>query len=944
MKKIIFIIVLLFSIIRAQTNPFSGGANYNIIQNNVLKNTNQQEDDIKIKLFLEKVENSNRTFTRKELIFISEKYGINYEKLYKAYLNKELEKRRMTYNDLERMAKGYGLSEEEFIDKYLLTNEGQSFDIQNFNIDKLSQYDINKKDKKFDLTDTTKKTKIKTLKDTIEKKEKEKLDYFGYNIFKDKSLDYEPAQVGAIDPGYLIGPGDVLRFYIWGDVEYQGEFTVDNQGNIFIPNAGQVFVSGIQYGELQTKLTNYLSRYFSGLKANPPTTFLDVSLAKLRPIRIFVMGEVEKPGAYNISSFGTVFNALYAVGGPLYTGSLREIRVIRNKKVIANIDLYDYLVKGQLVGDVRLQNNDIVFVPTRNKTVAIKGEINRPAIYELKKEENLKKLLEFAGGLKATAFLSRVQINRIIPFDQRTDDAINRQIQDVDLRKILTSKNQDFTLYDSDTLIIFPVLDKITNYIIIEGAVYRPGTYEYYKGMRITDLIKKASGVLPETYFTKADIIRTKDDDTKEFLSINLASAMDGNKNDNIELKPKDEIKIYSVYDLVDKKYVFVEGYVKNAVKLPYADSLTLYDLVFRAGGLQDPLFRAKAYLKRGDIIRINPDGITTSVIPFNLEELLNNRSINIQIKPEDRIIIYKGDVDKILEKWVEITGEVKNPGRYKLDANMTIADVILRAGGFTEAAARDKAIVNRFKISGYPEPKLSEKIEINVPLLLDKNLNVDTLLNKFKLEHRDHIKIQINPNYKEPRFVKVYGEVKYPGVYYLPELNYTLKNLIQDAGGPTQEAFLYGSQFYRGDKRVSVDLEELINRNKNEQDIILKQGDSLYIPRRPGVVMVTGEVNNPCLLKFIEGETVIDYIEKAGGLTENANYAILYKSNGESRRVNFGFWSADPIVPEGSVITVTKLPPPEPQEKVDIAAAIKDVLAILSSAVTIIVLAKSVK
>jgi len=929
----ISVLVVIANIALGQTftnNNFVVGANNNKMASS--------EDDYKIKMFLERATLSNKTFTRKELQKIAMEYNIDYDKLYKAYLDKELEKRRMTREDAERMANGYGLTFDEFVDKYLLVADGKPFDAKQFEVAiKKQQHKADKQTTKIVDTSTTK-DKIITEKTT------DVLEHFGYKIFKDKTLDFEPAQVGAIDPGYIIGPGDVLRFYMWGDAEYQGEFTVDNQGNIFIPNAGQVFVSGIQYSDLQKKLTNYLSKFFSGLKSDPPTTFIDVSIAKLKPIRIFIMGDVEKPGAYNISSFGTVFNALYAVGGPLTTGSLRDIRVIRNKKVVATVDLYDYLLKGQLVGDVRLQNNDIVFVPTKAKTIAIKGEVNRPAIYELKKEENMRKLIEFAGGLKATAYTNRVQVDRIIPFEQRTDAAINRKIQDVDLNPIITQKVADFQLFDGDTITIYPVLNKITNFVAIEGSVYRPGIYEYKKGMRLVDVIKKASGVLPETYFSKADIIRTKDDDTKEFISVNLANALDGVKEDNIELKPKDEIKIYSTYDLVDKKYVYIEGYVKNALKLPYADSLSLYDLVFRAGGLQDPLFRAKAYLQRGDIIRVNPDGITTSVIPFNLEELLNKKTVNIQLKPEDKIIIYKADVDKIIDKWVVISGEVKNPGTYKLDANMTISDLILRAGGFTEKAQRDKAVIARYKINGYPEPQLAEVFEINLPITLDRNGNLDTTNNKFKLQHKDHITIKYNSNYREPRYVKIYGEVKSPGVYALPYLNYKLSELITEAEGPTQEAFLFGAQYYRMGEKLSIDLEKLVKNKNEDYDIILKEGDSIYIPRRPGVVLVTGEVNNPGLLKFTEGDDVMDYIDRAGGLTDNANYAILYKANGESRRVNFGFLRANPRVPEGSIITVTKIPPPEPKEDVDLAAAIKDVLAILSSAVTIIVLAKSIK
>ncbi|HMN26422.1 MAG TPA: SLBB domain-containing protein, partial [Ignavibacteriaceae bacterium] len=273
------------------------------------------------------------------------------------------------------------------------------------------------------------------------------LEYFGYNLFKNIPSSFEPSEIGPIDPGYLIGPGDNLRLSIWGAAELQYQLTVDAQGNIFIPTAGQIFVSGISYELLQNKLTAYLSKFYEGLTSEPPTIFLDVSLSKLKPIKIFVTGEVAQPGGYNISSFATVFNALYSVGGPLTSGSLREIRIIRNNKVLTSVDIYDYILKGQLIGDVRLQNNDMIFIPPRKKSVSITGEIFRPAIYELKEGENLQKMIEFAGGLNATAYTGRVQINRIIPFDKRQNTQIDREYIDADISSVI-NKSADIPLYD----------------------------------------------------------------------------------------------------------------------------------------------------------------------------------------------------------------------------------------------------------------------------------------------------------------------------------------------------------------------------------------------------------------------------------------------------------------------------------------------------------------
>ncbi|MBU1421780.1 MAG: SLBB domain-containing protein, partial [Bacteroidetes bacterium] len=605
----------------------------------------------------------------------------------------ELKKRNMTEEDARKLAKQYGMDYDSFIKTYIMGG------------------------KAIEPPTTTGATTVQTTVVTEEKpkeiettppppptpKTEGGMEYFGYKIFESIPTAFEPTAVGPIDPGYLIGPGDVLRLYVWGSVELQHQLEVDAQGTIFIPTAGQYFVSGVAYKDLQVKMTRYLSKFYEGLASEPPTIFLDISIAKLKPIKIFVLGEVPRPGGYNISSFATVFNALYGVGGPLTSGSLREIRVIRNNKVLTTVDLYDYLLKGQLIGDVRLQNNDMIFIPPRGKTVTIKGEILRPAIYELKPGENLKKLIDYSGRLKTTAYLGRAQVERILPFEQRKKFELERQFLDLDLSKIIGIKDEEFQLYDNDVVTIFPVLDRVENFVKVEGAVYRPGTYELSKVQNIKELISEAYGVLPEVYYGKADIIRTRPDETFEFISFNLGLALQGDPLNNINLKPRDQVKIYSIYDLVDRKSVSISGYVKSPVTLPYADSLTLFDMVFRAGGLQDPIFRGRAFMMRGDLIRVNPDGLTTRIIPFDLEKLLNDQSFNMQLNPGDKIYIYTAEVEKVLDKYVTVEGDVRSPGQLVLSSNMTVMDAILQAGGFTQSSLRTEVYVNRLRPGGYP-------------------------------------------------------------------------------------------------------------------------------------------------------------------------------------------------------------------------------------------------
>ena len=863
-------------------------------------------------------------------------------------IQKALQSRNLTEDDARRLAKQYGLDYDQFLKLYILGEReilGTQPNIKTFFPDTTSEESALTNEEEL-LSDVV----SQKTKPAQEEYDASREDYFGYKLFEDIPAAFEPAAVGPIDPGYLIGPGDVLRLYLWGAVELQYELNVDNQGTIFIPTAGQMFVSGIPYSDLKNKMTLYLSKFYEGLTTDPPTVFLDISLTKLKPIKIFVMGEVAKPGGYSVSSYATVFNALYSVGGPLTSGSLREIRVIRNNKVITKVDLYDYLLKGQLIGDVRLQNNDMVFVQPRGKTVSINGEVLRSAIYELRENENLRKLIEFAGGIKSTAYTGRIQISRVKPFDQRKKFEYEKEILDVDLSEILRNPLADFALFDGDSITVYPISKKLINYVVIQGAVLRPGTYQYSQGKRISDLVNEAEGVLPEAYLGKADIFRTRPDETYQYVSIDLAKALDGDPINNIQLQPRDSVKIYSIYDLVEKREVSVLGYVKNPVTLPYADSLTLYDMVFRAGGLQDPIFRGKAFILRGDIIRINPDGLTTRIIPFNLEQLLRERTVNINLEPGDKIIIYKADVEKVLDKYVRIEGEVRKPGKFPLSTNMTPMDLILQAGGFTEKSLRSEVYVNRVRPSGYEGEQISESFVIPLAptfekLVVNDYSEIDTVglnSNKFILQHKDIVVVRKNPNYEDQRLVYLSGEVNKPGTYVLENKNESLYDLIHKAGGPTSEAFLFGTQYEREGRKLVVDLEALYYDNDMDENVFLKNGDRIFIPQKPNTVIVDGEVNNPGLYRFIEGLSVKDYIENAGGVTDSANYVIYRKANGESRRVNFGLFTSNPEVYDGSVLIVTKEPPPPPREtSFDLGKTVIDIFALLASAATVWVLSK---
>jgi protein involved in polysaccharide export with SLBB domain len=677
------------------------------------------------------------------------------------------------------------------------------------------------------------------------------LDYFGYNLFKKIPSAFEPNEVGPVDPGYLVAPGDALMLSVWGQTEFQYELEIDKEGRVFIPNAGQVFVSGTPLNRLQEKLKNQLSKYYSGLTADPPTVFLDVTIAKLRPLRIFVMGELLQPGGYTISSYATVFNALYAVGGPGVKGSLRTVKVLRDNKVIANVDLYDYLLRGNQTSDVRLQNNDVVFIPPRGKTVSIRGEVLRPAFYELKDNEDLSTLIQFAGGLLPTAYIDKAQIDRIVPFDERKGGTIDHIVVDISLKNIIKKSGSKIALYDADDVEVLPILEEKKNYVTIDGPVWRPGRYELFKAPTLKALISVAEGLHPSIY------------------------------------------------------------------------------------------------LPVGHIVRENADLISTRIIPFNLGSIVNGTADDIRLEPRDSVFIYSKEVIEIKDKYVNLFGEVKKPGRYILHDNMTLADLILAAGGYTQEASILQAEVSRVRQEGMKGDTASIILHPPLPREFSKIAGQrfsdsvrEISTTDFLLEHRDEITVFPNPEYKEQQNITVEGDITYPGTYAVSRKGERLSEILTRAGGPTKTSYFGGAEFIRNGKRFLVDFDEAYYKKNEQHDVLMIGGDKITIPTSPHTVFVNGEVNNPGMLSFVAGNSVSDYIDRAGGLTDSSNYAILIQPTGETKRVNFGFLRNDPEVPEGSTITVAKVPPPPPEGKgFDLSGTIKDTFAVLSSAATIIFL-----
>ncbi|KMQ51291.1 Capsule polysaccharide export protein [Chitinispirillum alkaliphilum] len=671
------------------------------------------------------------------------------------------------------------------------------------------------------------------------------LEHFGYNLFTKTPEAFKPSPVGPVDPGYTVGPGDALRLSVWGQTEFQSELTVSPEGKIFIPVAGQVHVAGVPFEQLEQNLKTLLSRHYSGLSTSPQRTFMHLTVARLRPIRVFVMGEVKQPGGYTVSSSANVFNVLYSVGGPKQSGSLRSISVVRNDSIISNVDIYEYLLTGRSGSDVRLRNNDVIFIPPRGKTIAVTGSVFRPAYYELKPGENFQDLLRFSGGIKSASNIERAHVRRILPFNQRGESGEMARVIDLNLKKHL-EEGSEFALYDQDSLHFTPLFDDLRNYVKLTGAVQYPGTYQ--------------------------------------------------------------------------------------------SDDMTLRDLVFRFGRTIDN----RTLTSRADLIRLNDDRISTTVHPVNLERLLTDDSYNRLMQPGDEVIVYEIDVVESTERIITVEGEVRNPGEFLIDANMTVADAILRAGGFTSRALKNR--VDVFRPDGGGPNTLARVHQITLP---DSLNYTDERGREFLLQDRDRIVIRPDPNYAKENIVSVSGLVRYAGTYALEERNDRLSDILTRAGGVMPDAFLEGASVTRRGQRVVVDFESAFIEGRRREDIVLHHGDSIYIPPRPNHVMVHGEVNNEGLYGFVKGRRLNQYIDRAGGLSDSAQYALVTLPNGETNKHRLRRFSGNPRIPDGSEIYITKKPPKAPQPErtgPSIAEVIKDTLAIITSAVTIIVLVEGLR
>ena len=501
---------------------------------------------------------------------------------------------------------------------------------------------------------------------------------YGHNIFRNQRLSFEPNTNQATPANYKLGPGDEVVIDVWGTSETTIRQTISPEGSIQVTNLGPVYLSGKTVNEANAFLRREFAKIYSGMSGDEPTTEIKLTLGAIRTIQVNIMGEVSVPGTYRLSSFSTVFHALYIAGGVNQIGSLRSIKVLRGGKTFREIDVYDLLMQGKMVDDVRLQEGDIIKVDTYEALVKISGKVKRPMFYEMKKNETISTLIEYAGGLLSDSYKKAVTVVRK---SGREYQIFN--VDDIDYSV--------FKVDDGDEVNIGAVLDRFENRVEIRGAVYRPGLYQLNGTVNtVKELIKKAEGVTGDAFLNRAILNREHDDLTHETVPIDLRGLLNGTVVD-IPLQKNDVLYIPSIHDLREAQSLTIHGFVARPGVYAYTTNMTIEDLVIQAGGLLESASMVKVEVARR-VKDPHSTSFTTTIgetFLFDLKEglLVGEGSDTFHLEPFDEVYIRRSP-SYFAQQNVKVDGEVLFGGSYALTKkNERLSDLVTKAGGLTPDA-----------------------------------------------------------------------------------------------------------------------------------------------------------------------------------------------------------------------------------------------------------------
>ena len=505
---------------------------------------------------------------------------------------------------------------------------------------------------------------------------------FGSDLFKNGNITFEPNLRIATPKSYIVGPDDKLLIDLTGDNEANYNLAVSTEGAITLPYVGRVTVGGLSIEQATAKIRQAMRGTYPALSSG--RTNLAINLGNIRSIKVTITGQAVKTGTYTISSLSSVYNALNYAGGPALNGSYRNIKVIRNNKQIATVDVYDFITSGIQKGNIRLQDQDVIHIPAYDKRVEIKGEIKIPALFELRDGESLQTLINFAAGFTSEAYTAKVKAL------QKT--AIERQIADIN-----ASEFASFIPGNGDQFIVEQILDRFKNRVEIAGAVFRPGQYELESGLTLKGLIQKADGLTEDAFLNRAYINRLNADQSANLISFDVAKVLAGTSPDIVLLR-EDRVTINSIFDLREEFKVTIQGEVRAPGEFDYASNLKLADLIQMAGG-----FKESATPNRIEIARRvkNADPTsskmqTATLFTVDIDRDLKLTTDTFTLQPFD-IVSIRNSESYVVQKQVKLEGEVLYPGMYTItNKNDRISDLIKRAGGLTASAYADGASLKR--------------------------------------------------------------------------------------------------------------------------------------------------------------------------------------------------------------------------------------------------------
>ena len=652
---------------------------------------------------------------------------------------------------------------------------------------------------------------------------------FGRNIFNSRNLTFAPSQNLATPANYKLGPGDEVIIDIWGANQNTIRQQISPDGNINIQDIGLVYLNGMTINEANNYLRKELNKIYSGITGNDPQSEIKVTLGQIRTIQVNVMGEVAVPGTYSLSSFATIFHALYRAGGVNNLGSLRNIRLVRNNKTIATLDIYEFILQGKTLADSRLQEGDVIIVPPYEMLVDIQGNVKRPMFYEMKKDETVQSLIEYAGNFTGDAYTKNLRMTR-----QNGKEYQVYTIDDIDYSV--------FKLMDGDVVSISAMLDRYENKLEIKGAVYRPGIYQFSGQLNtVKQLVAKAEGVMGDAFLARAVLHREREDLTKEVIQVDLKNILNGSKPD-IALQRNDELYIPSIHDLQDIGTITVYGEVARPGDFPFAENTTLEDIIIQAGGLKE-----SASTVRVDVSRRIKDSKGTQtlsqigeLLTFSLKDgFVIDGEPGFQLRPYDQVFVRKSPAYQPQTN-VRVDGEVLYAGTYTLTHKTErVSDLVQKAGGVTPYAYIKGAKIAR-RINAEERQRMNTVLDMARTAAEKDSIDI----NKLELGDIYYVGIDLEKAIQNPgsdadlvlrkgdvlivpeynNTVRISGDVMYPNtVSYVPGKG--LKYYIEQAGD-------YGDKAKKKNAYI-VYMNGQVKKAKKYSSSVIQPGCEIVVPTK---------------------------------------------------------------------------------------------------------------